>query len=157
MRPSLPDSPVSSGIRTGRCVVCRRLMFLRIDKRGKGLPAKQCTCGALYCPECYEKLPGIFGEELGPIVMIFTPIAIVGAYIAYFGLHGTLVLAIFGISIIASIGFYLAIVAPASRMFGIAKRCAVCGGRTASDWSSIPLAEEQPAEESSNEEQVTEQ
>ncbi len=116
---------------------------MRVMPGGKapGMPAKQCSCGAGYCPDCYEKMPGIFGEELGPIVMVLTPIGAIGYYVARFGMVGSAVLWVLGLSIAAGIGLYLALVAPLSRILRLAKQCPICGGRTASDWRSLPLVE----------------
>ena len=157
MRPQAPGSVSGPQVKSARCAACGELLLLTPGEKSKGLPAKQCSCGATYCPDCYDKLPGIFGEELGPIVMIFTPLAATGAYVAYFGMHGTVALLIFGISIIAGIGIYVGVVAPLSQMFRIAKRCGVCGGRTASDWRSLPMLHREEEREAGAGEQEEEE
>ncbi len=121
------------------CSACGVVMRKAAKGRGKGLPAKRCTCGAVYCPDCFDALPGIFGEELGAIVMVFTPIAAVGYYLAAIGPKLPQVFIVLAVSIGIGIGLNLSVVAPLSRILRLAKQCPACGGRTCADWSSIPL------------------
>jgi hypothetical protein len=130
-----------------KCAWCGNLLRVTPGRKGKGMPAKRCSCGATFCPACYDRMPGLFGEELGPIVMIFTPVAVVGWWLARYGVSGTEVLLVLGLSIAAGIGVYLAFVAPMSRMLRLAKQCPICGGRTASDWQSLGLVEEHKTEQ----------
>ena len=131
-----------------KCVVCGAQMELAgPDKRKAPLPAKRCSCGAVYCPECFNQLPGVFGEELASIFMLFTPLVAVAAYIYLRGPHPIGMLITLFASLLGTVGLYLSVVAPLSRMLRIAKQCQVCGGRTASDWSSLQIAAEQAAAE----------
>ncbi|MCD6350991.1 MAG: hypothetical protein J7M26_02630 [Armatimonadetes bacterium] len=147
MRVASSPSSIPDGTKQVKCYWCGALMRVTPGKKGQGMPAKQCSCGAIYCPDCYEKMPGLFGEELGPIVMIFTPIACVGYYVARWGAMGSGVFWVLGVSIAVGIGLYLGVVAPLSRIVKLAKQCPACGGRTASDWRSLGLVEIFPAPE----------
>ncbi len=142
MRVAAAPSSVGNGTRVTRCSWCGSIMKVGLAGKGSGRPAKQCSCGAVFCPDCYEKLPGLFGEELGAIVMVFTPVAAVGWYLAKYGMAGIDVLLVFGLSILGGIGLYLAVIAPMSRIVHLAKQCAICGGRTASDWRSLSIVEQ---------------
>ena len=140
------DVPFTPTRKFIKCVVCGRQMEIASsDQRKAPLPAKRCSCGAIYCPHCFDQLPGIFGEELGPIFMLFTPLVAVAAYVYLKGPHPLGMVITLFTSLLGTVGLYLAVVAPLSRILKLAKQCQVCGGRTASDWSSIRiLPEEEP-------------
>ncbi len=127
-----------------KCSGCGRQMEVagRDDPKAP-LPAKRCSCGAIYCPECFDHLPGIFGEELGAIVMLFTPLVAVAVYVYVAGPHPLGMLITLFVSFLGTVGLYLAVVAPVSRIMKLAKQCQVCGGRTASDWSSLQIRAEE--------------
>ncbi|MBC7286901.1 MAG: hypothetical protein H5T86_02435, partial [Armatimonadetes bacterium] len=85
---------------------------------------------------------GIFGEELAPIFTLFTPLICVAAYVYLKGPEPIGMVVTLFASLLGTVGLYLSVVAPLSRMLKIAKQCQVCGGRTASDWSSVPTVPE---------------
>jgi hypothetical protein len=133
------------------CTTCGKWLVVAPEAPVIGDPAKRCTCGAIYCHQCYDsRLPGYFGEEMRSAAALFIPIAAVGYYLAAY--HPTLKLTgiVFGASVLGGVFINQQFYLPMSRILRIAKQCRACGGRTFADWTSMAVVEgdELPAEES---------
>jgi hypothetical protein len=139
-------------LRKVACPSCGKWLLTAPDAPVTGTPAHACSCGAVYCPECYaDKLPGHFGEEVKSLPLYVVPIAAVGYYVAAYSAtlqHTGIVL---GASVLGGLLINNQVYLPLSRILGLAKQCRVCGGRTFADWHAISIVEPDDKPESAPE------
>ncbi len=133
------------------CPSCGKWLLTAPGAPVLGTPAHACSCGVTYCPECYEGLHGVFGEEMKSLPLYFTPIAAVGYYLAAHNVTLEYTGIVLGASLLGGVIINQQVYLPLSRILGLAKQCRVCGGRTFADWRAVSIVEpddepEQPHE-----------